>query len=220
MKNGKLNIFFGGRSSLCRSLGAVLLLVAAANLIFTGCKLGKKLNPNSSGVISVTRPNGQWVNPNSPAKIKLPKSEPVKMTNRIARITLPKGKSAPSINKLTPAKGRGELIKLKPSEVELLLPKFETSNPVKIAVNVIPASENKSDKDVIEIVAVEEKKNVSVNWGGLVLYYSVYLAALTALLGWFGYGLYKEHKQAKSEQDNPLEPDDKKNTPDEKKELP
>jgi hypothetical protein len=201
-------------------LWRVLSVIVIGMLITcsSGCKFGKKINQNSNGVISVTRPDGQWINPNSLAKIEPPKSKPVKMTNKIARITLPKGTSAPSINKLSPIKGIGKPIKLKPSEVELLLPKFETSDPVKIGINIIPANESESGEEALEIVAVEEKRGTGVRWNELIAFYLI--AALIGFLGWVGYGLYKDHGKVKSKWEGLLEPDDKKNTPDEKKELP
>ena len=118
------------------------------------------------------------------------------MTNRIAKITLPKGESVSGTSKPSPVRLIGKPIKLEPSQVELLMPKLHTSDPVKIKMNVIPAKESESGKEVIEIVAVEEKGGSFIKWSELLAFY--FIAALVAFLAWIGYGLYKEQKKVKN----------------------
>jgi len=176
----------------------LLQLIAIVGLFMlitcsSGCRTGgKKINSNSSGIISISRSSGKWINPTRSAsppaqKLKAVRTqpEPTKTTNAIARIVVPEIKASGGGKDFTPT------IKVPPVKVEILKPDIGPVDKIKLSMNVLPQSEGDDGGQVIEIISVEEKGSAATNWNALVSFYLI--ALVTGIFGWFVYKAYKGH---------------------------
>jgi hypothetical protein len=185
-------------SPLLWRLGAII----AISMLITcssGCKFGKKLNTNSTGVVRVITPNDLIKQPNGTYKLKpaspvrskpVVKSEPVR-TNPVT----PKPQSAkptPSKIKVEPAIGETKdfaptiterNVKFPPKVVESKKPSNIKEKPIEVNVNPAP-------NHPVE----EAKPKAKVKWVELGYFY--FIMFLIGVAIWSVYDIYKSRKKS------------------------
>ena len=187
-------------SPLLWRLGAII----AISMLITcssGCKFGKKLNTNSTGVVRVITPNDLIKQPNGTYKLKpaspirskpVIKSEPVR-TNPIT----PKPQSAkptPSKIKVEPAIGETKdfaptitehNVKFPPKVVKTKNSSNIKEAPIRVNVNPVPAQPTQPNK---------EEPKMKVNWIDLGYFY--FIMFLIGVAVWSAYDIYKSRKKS------------------------
>ena len=196
-------------------LWKLLAIIAVSVLIVfaTGCKTGKKLNTNSSGIIRVITPSDLIRQPNGTFKLKpknpLP-SKPV-MTNKSVRSapkiehksaeanpTTPNPKAAGKIKPFTPTVSASLTnVKLTPTVTRSNNKSTLAETPIK--VNVRPKNTDPREPAPTENGGTpsegSEKPSVNVKW--LELGYFYFLIALASIGVWSIYDIYREYKSKK-----------------------
>ena len=181
-------------SPLLWRLGAII----AISMLITcssGCKFGKKLNTNSTGITRVITPNDLIIQPNGTYKLKPHVSEPVKMKPVRSNPVTPKPQSAkptPSKIKVEPAIGETKdfaptitehNVKFPPKVVESKKSSNIKEKPIEVNVNPAP-------NHPVE----EAKPKAKVKWVELGYFY--FIMFLIGVAIWSVYDIYKSRKKS------------------------
>ena len=147
-------------------------LTIAFALSFTGCKFGKKVNTDSSGITRVIGPSSLVRQPDgtykiNPASTNLPEAKPIKTKPVQVKPVRSKPTYTPEVKS---AEANHKTKELESAKLSEKLPPFEAS-PISTRMNVIPNNGGTQEEGANEGQTQPPQSKVKIKYGELILFY-------------------------------------------------